>query len=94
MTSPSQTTTAEYFDEYWRGSSGWTPTDSLDRELKTWMGNLVAPGRKLLDVGCGDGSRYAAHLAASGVELHGVRRRWAVVDALVYARLVSDRSFL
>lgn len=60
-----------YYDDYWSGKSGWTPADMLDMELAKWLKPVAIPGEKVLDVGCGDGSRYSAYLIKSGVELHG-----------------------
>jgi len=61
-----------YYDNYWRGSSGWIPSDSLDYAQLQWIKLLANPGSKLLDVGCGDGSRYAQALLKAGIELHGI----------------------
>jgi methionine biosynthesis protein MetW len=61
-----------HYDNYWRGVSGWKPADSLDADLAAWMQPLMQPDWKVLDVGCGDGSRCAAPLIARGVELHGI----------------------
>jgi methionine biosynthesis protein MetW len=62
---------AGYFDQYWRGANEWKPSDARDGDLMGWMAQLVRPGCRLLDIGCGDGSRYAAELIACGVEVHG-----------------------
>jgi len=67
-----QQETARYYDEYWSGSTGWSPPPGLDDDLRAWIDPLMVPGRKALDVGCGDGARYGARVHASGVEVHGV----------------------
>jgi methionine biosynthesis protein MetW len=67
-----QLDTARYYDEYWSGSTGWSPPPGLDDDLRAWLDPLMVPGRKALDVGCGDGARYGARVHASGVEVHGV----------------------
>jgi len=72
---------AAFYDDYWRGSSAWKPTDSLDKDLARWMRPLEGPGRRILDVGCGDGSRYARHLITAGAELHGVDVSAVAVEA-------------
>ena len=64
--------TARYYNEYWSGSTGWSPPPGLDDDLRAWIDPLMEPGRKALDVGCGDGARYGARVHASGVEIHGV----------------------
>ena len=71
----------DYYDRYWRGEGGWRPPPGLDRDLQRWLERLVRPETVLLDVGCGDGGRYGAHLAAAGVEVHGVD----VSDVAVHA---------
>jgi methionine biosynthesis protein MetW len=60
-----------YYDAYWSAQDGWKPTDRLDEELAAWLEGLRASGRRILDVGCGDGSRYARHLMEGGVQLYG-----------------------
>lgn len=67
-----QQETAQYYDEYWSGRTGWSPPPGLDEDLRRWIDPLMVPGRKALDVGCGDGARYGARVRASGVEIHGV----------------------
>jgi 2-polyprenyl-3-methyl-5-hydroxy-6-metoxy-1,4-benzoquinol methylase len=62
----------EYYDEYWSGKSGWRPTDQLDAQLKAWIDHCAWPGKSLLDVGCGDASRYAPYLLQQGFTLSGV----------------------
>ncbi|MEO7038439.1 MAG: 50S ribosomal protein L11 methyltransferase, partial [Gemmatimonadaceae bacterium] len=64
--------TGRYYDEYWSGSTGWSPPPGLDEDLRAWLDPLMMGGRKALDVGCGDGARYGARVRASGVEIHGV----------------------
>jgi methionine biosynthesis protein MetW len=64
--------TARYYDEYWSGTTGWSPPPGLDDDLRAWIDPLMVRGRKALDVGCGDGARYGARVRASGVEIHGV----------------------
>ena len=64
--------TGRYYDEYWSGSTGWSPPAGLDEDLRAWLDPLMVRGRKALDVGCGDGARYGARVRASGVEIHGV----------------------
>jgi methionine biosynthesis protein MetW len=64
----------DFYDEYWTGTSGWKPTDTLDIDLKRWLDKMLIALPKspaLLDVGCGDGSRYAAYLLDAKVKLHG-----------------------
>jgi len=63
---------AEYYDEYWSGATSWKPTDPLDEELRAWLEELVRPGAKVVDVGCGDASRYGEELVRAGVKLHGI----------------------
>lgn len=72
---------ADYYDDYWSGATSWTPTDQLDEELDGWLGKLVRPGVELLDVGCGDGSRYAQRLLDAGVSVHGVDVSPVAVEA-------------
>lgn len=67
-----QQETGRYYDEYWSGTTGWSPPPGLDEDLRAWIDPLMLPGRKALDVGCGDGARYGARVRASGVEIHGV----------------------
>lgn len=67
-----QRETARYYDEYWSGTTGWSPPPGLDEDLRAWIDPLMIRGRKALDVGCGDGARYGARVRASGVEFHGV----------------------
>ncbi|MBA2686165.1 MAG: methyltransferase domain-containing protein [Gemmatimonadaceae bacterium] len=67
-----QQVTAQYYDEYWSGTTGWSPPPGLDEDLRAWLDPLMVRGRKALDVGCGDGARYGARVHASGVEIHGV----------------------
>jgi len=67
-----QQETARYYDEYWSGSTGWSPPPGLDDDLRSWLDPLMVRGRKALDVGCGDGARYGARVRASGVDVHGV----------------------
>lgn len=62
----------DYYDDYWSGTTSWRPTDPLDDELRGWLSRTVRPGLRVLDVGCGDGSRYGEDLARAGVRLHGV----------------------
>jgi len=64
--------TARYYDEYWSGSTGWSPPPGLDGDRRAWLDPLMVRGRKALDVGCGDGARYGARVHESGVEVHGV----------------------
>lgn len=83
--------TTSYYDNYWDRAHGWTPADVLDAELARWLRPLAVEGRRVLDVGCGDGERYAQALVAAGVELHGVdpsqvaveRARAVGIDAAV-----------
>ena len=67
-----QQETGRYYDEYWSGTTGWSPPSGLDEDLCAWIDPLMVRGRKALDVGCGDGARYGARVRASGVEIHGV----------------------
>ena len=60
-----------YYDAYW-SDAGWTPTDTLDEEHREWLDGATAGSRVVLDVGCGDGSRYAGYLVRRGIDLHGV----------------------
>lgn len=71
MTTPKQHSQAEYYDAYWSGESGWKPDDRVDAELCRWLEPIASTGKRILDAGCGDGSRYAAHLLKAGVDLHG-----------------------
>jgi SAM-dependent methyltransferase len=61
-----------YYNAYWAGAGGWKPTDSLDAELAHWLKPLAKPATKILDIGCGDGSRYGASLISAGIDLHGI----------------------
>jgi SAM-dependent methyltransferase len=61
-----------YYNQYWAGSTGWKPTDSLDAELAHWLKPLAKAATKVLDLGCGDGSRYGASLIAAGINLYGI----------------------
>lgn len=71
---------ARYYDDYWSAAASWKPTDPLDEELRTWLDALVRPGLEVLDVGCGDGSRYGEALIAGGVALHGIDVSQVAVD--------------
>lgn len=70
-----------YYDDYWSGITSWRPTDPLDAELRSWLDRIVRTGLEIVDVGCGDGSRYAEELLRDGVELHGVDVSQVAVDA-------------
>src|SRR4051794_1887131 len=70
--SNSSSSAREYYDEYWSGKSGWRPTDQLDSQLKDWIDHCTWPGKALLDVGCGDGSRYAPYLLQRAFALSGI----------------------
>jgi len=69
----SQNIERSYYNEYWKGSAGWRPTDRIDAELESWICRVVTPGMQAIDVGCGDGTRYGGWLVADrGVRLSGV----------------------
>jgi len=72
---------ARYYDEYWAGVSGWKPPAGLDADLRAWIEPLLAKGRVVLDVGCGDGARYGARVREGQVEVHGVDISQVAVDA-------------
>jgi SAM-dependent methyltransferase/glycosyltransferase involved in cell wall biosynthesis len=78
---PASSPDAGYYDQYWQGRLGFQPRDWLDPELARWIAALAQAGRSLLDVGCGDGSRYARELIQAGVELHGVDVSPAAAEA-------------
>jgi methionine biosynthesis protein MetW len=61
-----------YYDDYWSGVTGWTPTDTLGEDLKLWIDRLVERDQTILDVGCGDGTHYGGHLVKAGIDLYGV----------------------
>ena len=63
---------SKYYDEYWAGTTGWSPPAGLDDDLRAWLDPLMQPGFRALDVGCGDGARYGLRMQESGVEMHGV----------------------
>ena len=85
-----QRETARYYDQYWSGSTGWSPPPGLDDDLRRWLDPLMVRGRKALDVGCGDGARYGARVHQSGVEVHGVDISEVAVEA-ARARGVNAR---
>lgn len=62
----------EYYDDYWSGVSGWRPQAGMNPELVPWLDHLIRPGTAVLDVGCGDGSRYADYLISVGIKVHGL----------------------
>lgn len=78
---PQAVRSSDYYDDYWSGATSWKPTDSLDEELRGWLRKVIGGDETLLDVGCGDGSRYIEELMRSGVELHGVDVSQVAVDA-------------
>ncbi len=61
-----------YYDDYWSGTTGWSPPAGLDVELQRWVSHVVRPGRVILDVGCGDGARYTEDCLRGGAEVYGV----------------------
>jgi len=61
----------QYYDSYWAGDTGWRPHDALDFELKRWLDSAISLRATVLDIGCGDGSRYASYLLKRDVKLHG-----------------------
>jgi len=71
---------ARYYDDYWSATTSWKPTDPLDEELRSWLDDLVRPGLDVLDVGCGDGSRYGEALVRGGIVLHGIDVSQVAVD--------------
>jgi glycosyltransferase involved in cell wall biosynthesis/2-polyprenyl-3-methyl-5-hydroxy-6-metoxy-1,4-benzoquinol methylase len=61
--SSSEDEIAEYYDEYWDKSKGWTPGHSFTEEqLKLHFDGAFAPDASVLDVGCGDASNYQSWL--------------------------------
>ncbi len=85
---------ARYYDDYWSGVTSWKPTDPLDEELKSWLDEIVRPGLTVLDVGCGDGSRYGESLVGAEVELHGVDVSQVAVDEACSRGLKAVRAGL
>ena len=85
---------ASYYDDYWNGTAAWKPTDSLDEELREWLDEVVRPGLEILDIGCGDGSRYGEELIRAGVRLHGVDVSQVAVDAARSRGLTAIRAGL
>jgi len=65
-------TQAGYYDHYWSGTSGWRPPAGMDSDLACWLSYLVCPETAVIDIGCGDGSRYADYLISAGVKVHGL----------------------
>lgn len=61
-----------YYDTYWSAAGGWKPKGSLRPDLQRWIGSTVSVGNRVLDVGCGDGVRYAPMLLKAGIDLYGV----------------------
>lgn len=61
-----------YYDTYWSAKVGWKPKGSLRPDLQRWIGSTVSVGNRVLDVGCGDGVRYAPMLLKAGIDLYGV----------------------
>jgi methionine biosynthesis protein MetW len=61
-----------YYDDYWTAANGWKPTDALDAELRWWLDQVSQEGRCILDVGCGDGTRYASYLTSKKMCVSGV----------------------
>lgn len=85
---------SEYYDDYWSGATSWKPTDPLDEELRSWLDRLVRPGLEVLDVGCGDGSRYGEPLVRAGVRLGGVDVSQVAVDDARARGLAATRADL
>lgn len=78
---PRAVRSSDYYDDYWSGATSWKPSDPLDEELRGWLRKLARPGQVVLDVGCGDGSRYGEELVRAGVELHGLDVSQVAVDS-------------
>jgi len=62
-----------YYSEYWQPGDGWTPRALLDAQMASSLQAYLLPGR-VLDLGCGDGSRYARFVKglATITAVHGV----------------------
>jgi methionine biosynthesis protein MetW len=61
----------EYYDDYWSGAMGRKAEPGMDPDMPGWLNELIWPGTVVLDVGCGDGSRYTDYLISAGAKVHG-----------------------
>jgi methionine biosynthesis protein MetW len=67
-------------------TAGTPPADGLRRDLKL-IADLVAPGSRVLDIGCADGALLAYLTAEKGVDGRGMELSQAGVNACVRSGL-------
>jgi glycosyltransferase involved in cell wall biosynthesis/2-polyprenyl-3-methyl-5-hydroxy-6-metoxy-1,4-benzoquinol methylase len=63
----------EFYDEYWKRDTNWTPSHSFtDQQLELHFDDLLKPTDDVLDVGCGDASNYQTWLIKQVGKLTGM----------------------
>ncbi len=69
---PETTSPASFYEAYWAKAEGWAPDMSgTNADEEKLFRDLLKPGMKLIDYGCGSGERYGRTMAARGVDYHG-----------------------
>ena len=65
-------TNDHYYDDYWAGTKAWAVRDGAIEQVEADLfRELLRPGMRCLDYGCGDGRRYGRFLKERGIEYLG-----------------------
>ena len=65
-------TNDQYYDDYWSGTKSWAVRDgAIEKVEADLFRELLRPGMRCLDYGCGDGRRYGRFLKERGIEYLG-----------------------
>lgn len=89
----------EYYDEYW-SPAGFNPLggQGLAAEVAAIYRDVVRPGMRVIDLGCGDGATSGPALTALGAKYHGVDISPPAVEAALAAgldaRVIADAADL
>ena len=83
-----------FYESYWvkSGDAGcWTPDlGGTNPDEEKLFAELLRPGMKLIDYGCGNGERYGRSMAERGVTYHGFDISKTALNAVT--RIVADEA--
>ena len=61
-----------YYEPYWQKSDGWTPDQGINHPVeRSLFDQMLMPGMRLIDYGCGNGERYGRDMLARQIEYRG-----------------------
>ncbi|MBE2283716.1 MAG: class I SAM-dependent methyltransferase [Prosthecobacter sp.] len=61
-----------YYETYWQRSDGWNPDEGVNHPIERKIfSQLLKPGMRLIDYGCGNGERYGRDMLNRQIDYRG-----------------------